>query len=171
LGRGIIPRNSPFPRLGGLAYDQVMKQICGSYPILLGTALSLAVLVAGAAAAGQTKIIKEVPGRITSSLNGRELYVHNCAVCHGVDAKGAGPAANALKKPPSDLTLLRLMNGGKFPALAVQLSIKGGSTTIAHGTREMPMWGTVFSEGGENRDAGDLRVMALLKYLEQIQAK
>ena len=148
-----------------------MKKVYRPDNIFLGFAFGLAVLIAGAAAAGQPKIIKEVPAGITASLNGQELYVHYCAVCHGIDAKGGGPAAGALKKQPADLTLLKLMNGGKFPALAVQLTIKGATTTVAHGTREMPMWGDVFSESGQNHDVGDLRVKALLKYIEQIQVK
>jgi len=148
-----------------------MKRSYRSYAILIGAALSLAPLPAGAADGAQSKTVKEVPAHLTGPLVGQELYIHYCAVCHGVDAKGAGPAASALKRQPGDLTLLRLMNGGKFPTLAVQLSINGGNGIIEHGTREMPMWGKVFSEMGQNRDMGDLRVRALLKYIEQIQAK
>src|SRR5450432_498681 len=148
-----------------------MKKIYGSYRSFLGTALGLAILVAGAAASEQNKTVKEVPAQMTGSLDGQELYVHYCAVCHGTDAKGAGPAASALKKQPSDLTLLSRKNGGKFPALAVQMSIKGSNGVIEHGTREMPMWVSIFSDMGRDRSMGDMRVMALLKYVEHIQAK
>jgi mono/diheme cytochrome c family protein len=147
-----------------------MKKIYGSYNILSGVALSLVILVTGAATGAQTKI-KEVPAHMTASLDGHDLFQHYCAVCHGMDAKGGGPAASALKRPPGDLTLLSRMNGGKFPALAVQMSIKGANGIVEHGTREMPMWGTIFSEMGQNRDTGEMRIMALLKYVEQIQAK
>jgi hypothetical protein len=88
-----------------------------------------------------------------------------------VDANGAGPAASALKKQPGDLTLLSRKNGGKFPALAVQMTIKGANGIVAHGTREMPMWGSIFSDMGQNRTMGDLRITALLKYIEQLQAR
>jgi mono/diheme cytochrome c family protein len=148
-----------------------MKQIYRSYNIVIGSALSLAVLVAGACAGEQNKTIREVPAQMTDSLNSQELYTHYCAVCHGVDAKGTGPAAGALKKQPADLTLLSHRNGGKFPALAVQMSIKGANGVVAHGTREMPMWGSIFSDMGQNRALGDMRVTALLKYIEQIQAR
>jgi mono/diheme cytochrome c family protein len=161
----------PLPLSGKLAYHQVMNKIYGSYNMFLGATLGLAILVTGAYAGAQNKGIKEVPAQMTSSLDSQELYVHYCAVCHGVDGKGAGPAAGALKKQPGDLTLLSRRNGGKFPALAVQMSIKGSNGIVAHGTREMPMWGSIFSEMGQNRTMGDLRVMALLKYIEQIQAK
>jgi mono/diheme cytochrome c family protein len=148
-----------------------MNKIYRSYNIFLGAVLGLAVLVAGAYAGAQDKVIKEVPAQMTGSLDSQELFVHYCAVCHGVDAKGGGPAASALKKQPGNLTLLSLKNGGKFPALAVQMTIKGANGVVAHGTREMPMWGSIFSDMGRNRTMGDLRVMALLKYIEQIQAK
>lgn len=147
-----------------------MKKIYRPDNIFLGAALSLAILVAGAATGAQTKTIKEVPAHMTASLEGKDLYTQFCAVCHGVDAKGGGPAADALKRRPSDLTLLSRMNGGKFPTISVQMTIKG-SATLEHGTREMPIWGNVFSEMGRNHDMGDLRVMSVLKYIEQIQAK
>src|SRR5713101_3052138 len=50
-----------------------------------------------------------------------------CAVCHGTDGKGGGPAATALKVPPTDLTLLSKNNGGKYPALKVTGAIHGDS--------------------------------------------
>jgi hypothetical protein len=65
-------------------------------------------------------------------------------------------------------------NAGKFPILAVQTAIKGskaGEEILAHGTHDMPVWGSIFSQSGQQRDLGDMRVMALLKYLEGIQAK
>jgi mono/diheme cytochrome c family protein len=123
------------------------------------------------AASAQSKVIKEVPARMIDSLEGKDLYREYCAVCHGVDAKGAGPAASALKKTPTDLTLLARKNKGKYPTLAVQSTLKGHGNIIEHGTGDMPMWGPIFSQTGQQRDLGDMRVMALIKYIEQIQAK
>jgi mono/diheme cytochrome c family protein len=123
------------------------------------------------AANAQSKVIKEVPARMIASLEGQDLYREFCAVCHGVDAKGAGPAASALKKTPTDLTLLARKNKGKYPTLAVQVSIKAGNGVIEHGTGDMPIWGKIFSETGQQRDLGEMRVLALVKYIEQIQAK
>ena len=134
--------------------------------LFLGLALSLV------AAAAQTKtVLKDVPARMTGSLNGKELFNQFCAVCHGVDAKGAGPAVSALKRAPGDLTQLSRKHDGKFPKLAVKVTITGGDSVMEHGTREMPMWGSVLTQTGQQRAMGDLRVQALLDYIEQIQAK
>jgi mono/diheme cytochrome c family protein len=144
-----------------------MKKNLKPVYLLLG-ALTLGGL---ATAYAQTKVIKEIPVHVTRSLDGAELFHEFCAVCHGADAKGGGPAADALKRKPTDLTQLTRKNNGKFPTLAVQMSIKGSGETIEHGTADMPMWGKSFSQIGQNKDFVDMRVFALVKYVEQIQAK
>src|SRR5690349_13780889 len=101
--------------------------------------VSLLLLAFCCGAAGQTKI-KEVPVKLTGTTDGGLLFREHCAVCHGVDAKGHGPAAPALKKPTPDLTAIAKKNGGKFPALSVQQKIKGDEV-VEHGTGEMPIWG------------------------------
>jgi mono/diheme cytochrome c family protein len=47
--------------------------------------------------------------------SGKKTYTEYCASCHGEDGKGMGPAASALKAPPSDLTTLAKRHAGKFP--------------------------------------------------------
>ena len=104
---------------------------------------SLAVLFLGLAVFGesQQKEIKYVPVRPTSPASAQEMYTAYCAVCHGIDAKGRGPAADALKVPPSDLTTLAKRNGGKYPSDHVTNAIQGNLYVPAHGSREMPVWG------------------------------
>ena len=150
-----------------LIYDHGMNKY------LIPQSLILAFLSIGGyeAVNAQQKVIKEVPARMTRSLEGVDLFREYCAVCHGVTAKGDGPAADALKKHPTDLTQLARKNGGKFPVLAVQMTIKGSNSIIEHGTREMPMWGTIFSQSGSQKDLGDMRVTSVLKYIEDFQAK
>ena len=122
---------------------------------------------------GQTEeTIKHVPIQPTSPVSGKEMYTAYCAVCHGTDGKGGGPAASALKIPPTDLTLLSKNNGGKYPSLKVAASIRNESELPAHGSKEMPVWGTLFwnlSSGHETEV--QQRVVNLTKYIESLQAK
>lgn len=82
-------------------------------------------------------------GQVTS---GALEFRRYCAQCHGVSGKGDGPVAEALKERPKDLTVLSKNNGGNFPYKHVYNTITGAETIAAHGTREMPIWGLVFSQ-------------------------
>ena len=44
------------------------------------------------------------PGPGSHATDGEELYRNYCAVCHGADGGGDGPAASSLDPPPTDLT-------------------------------------------------------------------
>jgi mono/diheme cytochrome c family protein len=122
-------------------------------------------------ALAQSTTIKEVPVRATSTIEGADLFNEYCAVCHGKDGKGGGPAAVALTKRPSDLTQLARKNGGKFDALQVQLLITGSDVVAAHGSRDMPTWGTVFASMSTNESMRKLRINGLVNYIEKMQAK
>ncbi len=98
---------------------------------------------------------------------GRKLYLQHCASCHGVDAKGHGPAAPSLKQPPADLTAIPKENG-KFPGLHVQYVISGEKEITAHGTRTMPVWGRIFRRT-EGEMGAKANIFALEKYIESIQ--
>ncbi len=145
--------------------------------IILGCIVAL-VLAVGAEAAPEENI-KEAPlAWSTAALSdGGELYAEVCAVCHGADAKGNGPAASALTKQVPDLTQLALVNGGDFPTAEVQKTITGETGVTAHGTLEMPMWGKVFEDARMDKKPGQrwgiarLRILALTEYLESIQVE
>jgi len=110
--------------------------------------------------------------KATSPASGPEMYTSYCAVCHGIDGKGNGPAAEALKVPPPDLTALAKKNGGKYPSDHVTTVIRGDLRLAAHGTKEMPVWGDLFwgmSQGHSSEV--QLRVTNLNKYIESLQAK
>jgi mono/diheme cytochrome c family protein len=100
---------------------------------------------------------------------GRRLYVRHCAACHGIDGKGNGPAAASLKTAPTDLTQLQ-KEGEKFPIYHVMTVIEGEKVVPAHGTREMPIWGTIFRQArGDALMRSD--IYALARYIEAIQTK
>ncbi|MFI5118545.1 MAG: c-type cytochrome [Terriglobales bacterium] len=118
------------------------------------------------------KVIQHVPVKAVSPASGKEMYTSYCAVCHGTDGKGGGPAASALKVPPTDLTLLSKNNGGKYPALKVTSNIRGEAALPAHGTKDMPVWGTLFWSMSSGHEAEvQQRVVNLNRYIESLQAK
>ena len=55
------------------------------------------------AAAGMLSLI-QTPSAFAENLNGKNLYVQRCAVCHGAEIRGTGPLANKSTPPTPDLT-------------------------------------------------------------------
>jgi mono/diheme cytochrome c family protein len=135
--------------------------------------LAVAFLVVCSLGVGaQDKEIKRAPARPTSAASGKEMFASYCAVCHGRDGKGGGPAAAALKVAPADLTVLSQKNGGKFPSLHVASVLGGEADLPAHGNKEMPVWGPVFWAMSQG-NAGEVqqRIANLTKFVESLQAK
>jgi mono/diheme cytochrome c family protein len=105
-------------------------------------------------------------------LQGAEIFRHYCASCHGADGRGHGPASVAFKHAVPDLTRISQRNGGTFPARKVKDIIEGkDEQLIAHGTREMPLWGPIFHEVEFDQDLGEVRLEAVTKHVESIQQK
>ena len=116
--------------------------------------------------------VKHVPITNTPSNSGKDMYNSYCAVCHGKDGKGGGPAASAMKTQPTDLTFLAKNSGGKFPASHVAAVIRGQATTASHGSQDMPVWGPLFSSISQGHDAQvQQRISNLVAYIESLQAK
>jgi len=138
---------------------------------MLGVALLIALAASSMAQQNKTQV-KRGSARPTSAASGKEMYVNYCASCHGTDAKGAGPAAGALKTSPPDLTALAKNNGGQYPAEKVLGVLRGTTETTAHGNREMPVWGPVFRRLSHGDEAEvQLRTQNLSDYLKSIQVK
>lgn len=135
------------------------------------TVTALVLCVTSTAYSQQKPIIKHVPPPDTNPTSGAEMYHAYCAVCHGVDGKGNGPAAPALRRTPPDLTLLTRKNGGQFPTFRVSNIITGDAAVAAHGSREMPMWGDVFRTIQGDEEIVKLRVHNLVEYIVSLQQK
>jgi mono/diheme cytochrome c family protein len=105
--------------------------------------------------------------------SGRATFARYCAACHGPGGEGNGPAGEALAEQPADLTRIAARRGGTFPEAALLRIIDGRDPIVAHGTREMPVWGRYFGEGhgkgppAEAAARGD--ALLLVRYLESIQ--
>ncbi len=137
---------------------------------LCGIAVTTAMLLLSTTAFAQQK----------STDVGKQEFQISCAVCHGMDAKGDGMVAGALKVKPTDLTVLSKNNGGVFPIEHVTQVIDGRAQVTTHGSRDMPIWGTRYAVSAAEhyvdipynqeeyvRD----RILRLTDYLYRIQQK
>ena len=132
--------------------------------------VALTCMTAGLAAQG-TGTVKTSPINVTNPSSGDEMFGAYCAVCHGKNGKGNGPAASELKTLPADLTTITKRHNGKYPSDYVLDVLRNGpSTAKAHGSAEMPVWGPLFSAIG-NQGLATQRIFNLNKYIESIQAK
>ena len=103
----------------------------------------------------------------TPAVDAPQMFQSYCSPCHGKEGKGNGPVAAALTKAPADLTKISARNGGTFPAVRVSRFIDGTDVVAAHGTRDMPLWGSLFRALGDG--VGELRVANLRDYLKTLQ--
>ena len=118
------------------------------------------------------KTVKKAPIQNTSPASGQEMFQSYCAVCHGKDAKGAGPASEALKTTPPDLTTLAKRHDGKFPVDYVNSVLRNGIKAPAHGSSEMPVWGPLLrTVSGGDEAIVEMRIRNLVRYVESLQAK
>jgi mono/diheme cytochrome c family protein len=132
---------------------------------------AMLIVVAGVMTMQAQTTIKHVRPKFTEPTAGKDMFVSYCAACHGVDAKGGGPAAPALKATLSDLTLMSQKNDGKFPKVRVHAILRGDEELAAHGSAEMPVWGTVLKSFSEGDNVVTMRITAIANYLESLQVK
>jgi mono/diheme cytochrome c family protein len=140
----------------------------------MGRTVLFSVLILGACVAeGQDKpaVAKRATPR-TIAASGKQTYMQYCASCHGVDARGDGPAAFVLKTPPPDLTTLAKRHDGKFPYDYVSDVLRFGTRILSHGSSDMPIWGPIFgSLDNYNEPAVRKRIKDLSDYLVSLQQK
>jgi mono/diheme cytochrome c family protein len=118
---------------------------------------------------------------------GKTEYQSGCAACHGVDGKGTGPVADALKTKPADLTMIAKKNNGVFPFGRIYDIIDGRQEVKPHGARDMPIWGFRYSPAPipgvspvapyfvdplyDREPVIRSRILAVIDYLYRIQEK
>jgi len=112
---------------------------------------------------------------ITVADVGRGYFQQYCSACHGLEGKGDGAVAAYLKAPPPDLTTIAKRRGGKFPETEVAEIIEARRPLVAHGTRDMPVWGERFGEMAPDSPATQAsargQILVLVAYLRSIQQK
>jgi hypothetical protein len=98
------------------------------------------------------------------------------------DARGGRPVAADLKTPPPSLREIAKRRQRKFDEAEIRAYIDGRNMPRAHGTPEMPVWGSLFrliaevsgtlasDEEGIEKKAQE-RITLLVKYLQTIQDK
>lgn len=136
---------------------------------LRGLLLAVAVASGGAHSAWGQDALPNPPydGGVA---NGADLYQQHCAICHGLDGRGQGPLAAAMKVVPADLTRIAAEHGGEFPDAKIADVIRNGGAVLGHGSRAMLPWGLYFSER-HKPDVGRTRIKELVAYIKSLQAK
>jgi mono/diheme cytochrome c family protein len=133
---------------------------------LIVAAVSVSVSLALGATAGAARQSAASRPR----LDGEQWFRAYCAACHGMDGRGHGPAASALKTAPADLTVIAAQNAGAFPRARIAEFVANGRPVTAHGSTDMPIWGPNFVAltGGSYRPVSE-RIDAVVSYIESIQ--
>jgi mono/diheme cytochrome c family protein len=141
--------------------------------VLLAMALTMSEASAGAKKTESTEDQVQI---------GAVDYQNFCAACHGKDARGGGPVAVELKTTPPSLRQLATRRNGVFDVNEVVQIIDGRGMPRAHGTPEMPIWGSLFryvaeasgiltSDIEDSEKDAQKHILAIAKYLQSIQEK
>jgi mono/diheme cytochrome c family protein len=136
-------------------------------------AMALAAVLAVGAQAVWVRPAQAQSAAVRRMTEGQQLFRTYCASCHGLDGRGNGPVASALKDPPADLTMIAGRNGGVFPRDRVTAFVTNGDrSTAAHGSQEMPVWGPTFTAlaPGSFKPVND-RIRSVVAYIESIQLR
>lgn len=140
-----------------------------------------ALAIGGFAVGAATMANAQQSGPASQDL-GKYEYDTHCAICHGATGKGDGLYSVLLRKSPADLTILQKDNKGVFPFDRVYNVIDGREAVTAHGPRDMPVWGDIytlealgrFPEFGTPSEMESFvrgRIVALIGYISSLQAK
>jgi hypothetical protein len=98
--------------------------------------------------------------------HGPEVYRAYCSSCHGITARGNGPAAPLLGEPVPDLTMIAARDG-RFDRSHVIAHVNLGPDA-----KPMPDWPTIMRTTYQNSPgAAHLAVRNVVVYVETLQVK
>ncbi|MEN8180890.1 MAG: cytochrome c [Pseudomonadota bacterium] len=149
-------------------------------PIMKALLITLGIIIVFFAASTYAQVtIKHVAlsEQQATLTNGEELFDELCVACHGMGGIGNGPAVSALKKAPSNLTVLAVNNNGTFPRTDVRKAIAGRFREDPHGSIGMPSWRQAFASANPDQRMYRRQIFAmqqvdrLTDYLETIQTR
>jgi len=133
--------------------------------VICPLSIALALMTVGRSAQTEQPPLRPIP-----ACAGAEMYLNYCASCHGRDGTGSGPVSPALKARTTDLTTLAKRNNGEFPVERVKATIRGDLLVVAHGPKDMPVWGPWFRYlGGGSHAEATVRIDNLTRYIESLQ--
>lgn len=136
----------------------------------LAVALAVLAFCCTAGRAGHAQTAPRPPDA-GSIARGKQSFRDHCAVCHGNEGHGNGPAARALTSRPTDLSLYTKRTGS-FPAAKVEAAIRGTDPVVAHGIPGMMVWGAIFrSEANGNEARAGEQIADLVAFIQSIQTK
>jgi mono/diheme cytochrome c family protein len=118
-------------------------------------------------------ILAQPPRKITVELqrthptNGAAMYQQYCGSCHGPNGAGNGQYAGMLSVQPTDLTQLKRLHGGRYPAVHVRGVLEWGT---GHANTPMPMWaGRLSRLDRQDRGLAEIRMQNLINHIETLQ--
>lgn len=127
-----------------------------------------AAMAAGAGYANPSRTTVKIPVTRTEPTSGKQMFTAYCAPCHGIDGKGTGPYASALKTRPTDLTQLTRHHNGRYPDTHVVATLQDGGRI----GDPMPAWGPILGKMSQvNSQERLLRISNLSRFVETLQSK
>jgi mono/diheme cytochrome c family protein len=140
---------------------------------MIARTMRIAAIAAALWACGTLPTTAEERGEEPPIRTGEDLYRQYCSSCHGIHADGKGPLAPLFVEPPPDLTRIAARRDGVFPTAEIARIVDGRDPMVAHGPRDMPVWGRRFGEdlppapGLEALRRGT--VLQIVEYLKTVQ--
>jgi mono/diheme cytochrome c family protein len=138
--------------------------------LLIAAGVTALIAAGSESVTGQT--FRQAPPSVIPSLYGGDLFRFYCSSCHGREGKGDGPVVSSLRRPPPDLTTIATRHDGRFPREAIERFVSGeADPALAHGSREMPVWGPIFYALDPNDTLTRVRIANIVAFIESIQVK